>query len=829
MGEETLRQCTARSASLEAKLKELRVEEASSSKERTTAIARLEGLVRQRKDLTERLDLLAEEREKEQENASALFAQVQACDARLLKERLRQAELVKKRQDTELAVVAAKRAKQEAAGYAEKAKGEVLAAQSRLQSLENIAKRFEGFSRGVRDVMSRHKDPKAAGLLGIVADLIECPPHLQTAVAAALGDRIEAIIVDEPERAIEEAEFLQKEKGRTLFLPLEAKSPQNTSIQSLPPDAIANLAGAVGSSDRHVSEAIAALLDGAIAFSDLESALQAWRQGWDRGPLVTLQGEVIETQGLLRVGKGGTDGAAELLKRRREIRELETQLIMLREELKVKESRDAEAHRNLEHAEAEKEKSKREEEELLFTLKNTEADKKRADAEAQKTQSRVRLLGEERAKNISKLAELEGENVELEIARDEAALREEAARLALSKALRDSGEERSKMAIAQEQLSQARVRAAQEREKALAAAQALARQERTRQDLSSRAARATAQRDTAHERRLQIDLAVTNQAQDSDKLKAHFEAVKNKLVGAKEAAELARVQVSTSEGALAAARREETQTTQKRDQAQAKLREVELARQMTRESLLSRFRVTPEEILPEYQQLPNPSDQDHQRLQLLLRDIDTIGEVNLTAIDEFQKEGERFRFLESQKLDLEGALQALETAIQKLNRSSRELFQETFTAINENFGKLFRRLFRGGSAQLGLTDSDDPLEAGVEIFAQPPGKRMQGVGLMSGGEKALTAVALTFGIFLLRPSPFCVLDEVDAPLDEANVGRFADLIHDLQHATQFVMVTHNQRAMEIADTLYGVTMEEPGTSKLVSVRLKDTRNQPAAS
>ncbi len=176
------------------------------------------------------------------------------------------------------------------------------------------------------------------------------------------------------------------------------------------------------------------------------------------------------------------------------------------------------------------------------------------------------------------------------------------------------------------------------------------------------------------------------------------------------------------------------------------------------------------------------------------------------------------------------AVEQLEKAIQKINRTSRKLFRDTFGAINDKFQEVFPRLFRGGRARLSLTGEGDGdiLEAGVEIMAQPPGKKNSTVDQLSGGEKALTAVALIFSIFLIKPSPFCVLDEVDAPLDDANVDRYNEIVREMTDRSQFIVITHNKRTMEIADNLYGVTMQEPGVSRLVSVNINKIAEKVAA-
>ena len=199
--------------------------------------------------------------------------------------------------------------------------------------------------------------------------------------------------------------------------------------------------------------------------------------------------------------------------------------------------------------------------------------------------------------------------------------------------------------------------------------------------------------------------------------------------------------------------------------------------------------------------------------------IDKMGAVNMMAIDQFDDLESRHTFLITQRKDLVDSIAATGDAIKKIDKTTKERFKEAFTVINENFEQTFTTLFGGGRAGLVLLDESDQYESGIDIIAQPPGKRLQSVQLLSGGEKALTAMALMFAIFKYRPSPFCLLDEIDAPLDDANVSRFVEMLRGMLDRTQFILITHNRRTMEIANRLYGVTMEEPGVSKLISVQL----------
>jgi len=229
--------------------------------------------------------------------------------------------------------------------------------------------------------------------------------------------------------------------------------------------------------------------------------------------------------------------------------------------------------------------------------------------------------------------------------------------------------------------------------------------------------------------------------------------------------------------------------------------------------------VTLGEVLVDFHSGVPPGPAEKQRLAQLEELIEKIGDVNLGAIDEFAEVSERYDFLTGQRKDLTDALDDLTLAIDQIDETSRRLFGETFEAVNGHFTVLFPRLFRGGSAQLTLTDPDDLLGTGIEMHVRPPGKKVQNVTLLSGGEKAMCALALVFAVFRHKPSPFCLLDEVDAPLDDANIGRFNEVVREMAETSQIVLITHNKRTMEIADMLYGITMEESGVSKLVGVRM----------
>jgi chromosome segregation protein len=217
----------------------------------------------------------------------------------------------------------------------------------------------------------------------------------------------------------------------------------------------------------------------------------------------------------------------------------------------------------------------------------------------------------------------------------------------------------------------------------------------------------------------------------------------------------------------------------------------------------------------------DPAEAARQRIDYLRRNLDALGGVNMNAVEDLAGEEERFTFMTTQRKDVLDSIEATENALTEIKRRSRQRFREAFAEINRNFGAMFQELFGGGRGEMIMLDEEDVLESGIDIVAQPPGKRLQNVLLLSGGEKAMTAISLVLAIFKYKPSPFCLLDEVDAPLDEVNVGRFSDHIVEMSRTTQFLVITHSKRTMESARALYGVTMEEPGVSKLVSVRFAE--------
>jgi len=299
------------------------------------------------------------------------------------------------------------------------------------------------------------------------------------------------------------------------------------------------------------------------------------------------------------------------------------------------------------------------------------------------------------------------------------------------------------------------------------------------------------------------------------------------LAHARAEAEGLRAELGTREGSLRDMRAQVDRCKEELTRHEMALREQEMGLRHLYESVAEKFRgLNLLRVVGDHHMKPPPNEETRGRISELVTLLDRMGSVNLDAVREHEEAEKRFVFYSEQKADLDRALADLERAIGQMNRESKRLFGETFDIVNQRFQEVFPRMFRGGRASLKLTNADDLLETGIDILAQPPGKKLSSIELMSGGEKALTAVSLIFAIFQYKPSPFCILDEVDAPLDEANVARYNDMIRSMTDRSQFILITHIKRTMQLADVLYGVTMQESGVSRLVSVKMNAAAAKP---
>ncbi len=687
----------------------------------------------------------------------------------------------------------------------------------RLASLREIVATHSAFDEGVRALLQR---PQGLEVLGVVADCVETEKAHERAVEAFLGDRLQAVLVPDAASVLSGIEYLQgSEAGRGTFLPLaSARSEFDCAllrdVQRGEPKVRAILSDLYRVTGPHAPKIRAALPNG-MAFETLEDALEVHSRH-PAIPCVTLRGETI--RGAMVDGGRAVKG---LLAPRREIREVEERLADLEARISSTRAFEAEERRVADEASAAirglEDRIHAAEKELVairHDLGVAAEERARIERKASVLDTERRQAEEERGAAAVRLAEIEQALGTAEAERSERSER----LLGLASAVADA---RAAAERAQAGSSEARSRLAALRERVTAGGAETRRLERDREELLGRIeeSRRRAEGLRARQRELRAELAETERllaAALADRDRAASETAR-----AEDAVREIRSELDARELALKERRRD-------RETLREALSELEVRQARVGSDFDHLGRECAQAVgMGASEAAASLTDADQAsdlaaleaRVQELREKLERMGPVNVLAVEQAQELDERLTFLTAQRQDLVDSIAEMERAIKGIDKSSKERFREAFQVINHHFGEIFKQLFGGGTAGLSLLDEDDLLESGIDVMAQPPGKRLQSVLLLSGGEKALTAIALLFAIFQYKPSPFCILDEVDAPLDDANIGRFVRMLETLKEQTQFVLITHSRKTMEIADQLYGVTMEEPGVSKLVSVRL----------
>jgi len=733
-----------------------------------------------------------------------------------------------RRKSLEEALSAARSRRQALSGRIEGLRRKLHADQSRLQSLEQIKARFEWYAAGVREVLCLARDSGRNGVRGVVADILNAPAEYEAALEAALGERLQYVIVEDPGRGLEAVAHLRERRaGRSSFAPLELRP---AAPPVLPPR---DAPGAVGrlldlvEVARGYERFAERLLGDVFVVETLEHALRLWEQNGIQATLVTLDGASVSPQGVISGGAGGGDEAG-LLRKNREIRELRRSVERARAELSALEARAADLDREVSALGGELEGAREEGHRWEIRVVQVSRDLERLGERRERLAERCEGLAFEREELADAAERFARECERLETEREALAdrHRELEARV---EALEDEIEgAREGARVLEARVTRLRIQDAADRQRRAGLEERLHTLCGSLEALWRRAERLEAEAARCGREREERLREIAQLGGELERLRAELERAEARA--AESAAELDRLRAELAERERdeAGARRRAQACADAHTQAALAVREVEVEIA----GLEDRFRERGgADLAREAEQgLPEGFDPEaaEEELRRLEERIAGFGEVNLLATEQYEERRERFEFLEAQRADLEGSLRSLAQAIQRINRESRRRFAETFEQVSRAFEALYPRLFRGGEARLVLTDPDDLLATGVDIVARPPGKRPQHIGLLSGGEKALTAVALIFSVFQIRPSPFCILDEVDAPLDEANIGRFTDLLCEFSARSQFLVITHNRSTMEAADHLYGVTMAEPGVSKVVSVRLKHEAAAEAA-
>jgi chromosome segregation protein len=801
--------------------------------EAATRIARAEavllGFERRRGDAYQRLDRLRTERETLEMRVVELSEQTRELAARLEGLRTDKRSSVERKAELEKSLEQLRKDVRESEQRTEEARTELSDKRSRLRSLEQIHQRFEGVGTGVRTLMQKAQSDASLGVLGLLADRLDCPSELTQALAGALGERLQYVVVEDfaaGARAV--LALREQKKGRATVVPRHPRARSRDDAQ-LPPGE--GVVGCLADLVRYAGEdatLVRNLLGDVFVVADLDVARRLYEEGNFEGTLVTRQGEVVGADGRL-TGGSGEDAGAHMLEVKREIRELHPVVQQLEADMQACQARVGELRANVARQQAELDGARSEGHDAELSIVRTEKDLKRAEEELARGRDRVEQLAMETDDLSASLAEANHEETE---ARGEIASARDAklgAEGDLESFEQVSAERRQEVDAQNAVVTEIRVRAAEARQRVQSDRMALDRVDRGLADLTTRHVRVESEL---------VD-NVEKQGQTAGQIVLDREALAENVHQAKDASEqlaVARAQYDAKKvdlGGREASIKELRTKIDAASQHSSKLalreRELSLAIDHLVMQLQDRHRLDVRLVLCDFHARELPDGAVTERVTELDRLLERMGPINLTAIEEYEEQSKRYEYLVAQRTDLETALAQLETAIKQMNRESKKLFRDTFDSVAARFTQIFPKLFGGGTAELKLTNPDDMLETGVEIIAQPPGKRIGSMELMSGGEKALTAVSLIFALFQHKPSPFCLLDEVDAPLDEANIGRFAEAVRAMTSHSQFIVITHSKRTMEVADVLYGVTMERPGISTTVSVELRQGSQKRAHS
>ncbi|MBW1979883.1 MAG: chromosome segregation protein SMC [Deltaproteobacteria bacterium] len=690
--------------------------------------------------------------------------------------------------------------------------------QSRLAVLTEMQRTHGWFSDAVKTILqAKEKNEIDCDLQGIVAEMIEVDSQHRQAVEAVLGDRLQAMVVASPGDACRAMDLLKdKAVGRGHFLPssfvTDTVPPPVTSSED--PVPLVELVR-----PRPGYEDIVHHLLGRVLFCpDLENALQWWQANPHTCTLVTADGDLLDRDGTL--AGGSEDRQLSILLKQDEVRNLQRQveetgrlLEKSRSELAALEERMLQTRRARQEAESER---KHLEERLL----HQENDLYRVVADLEKIEEYFTMVQVEQEHDAEERSRLQEKLLELQETAAEMEQRQKEVEQQISQSLQERRQLEQTVESLREKVTCQQVALGKLVEKREAARTSHLRLQEYYAETEMRSSQLQQELDSC---KRQLASLAQQKVDTEQRLKlAHEKYLEQKALLQQEEhywqqAESRSLELEQQKRELLAQERNQQKELQELRQ---QITELNLKVQYLLHEIQERYRIDLSKETSANISAPLDIDKIASKIIRLRNRVARIGEVNLTAIQEYEEQKKRLDFLSSQRDDLQQSLQALKKAISRINRTTRNRFLGTIEAVNSKLAEVFPLLFNGGTGRLQLLDEQDPLESGVEILVHPPGKRLTTMSLLSGGEKALAAVALLFSLYMIRPSPFCIMDEVDAPLDEANIDRFNQLVTRISRDSQIIMVTHNKRTMEICDVLLGVTMEEPGISKIISVNFK---------
>lgn len=701
---------------------------------------------------------------------------------------------------------------------------------SRLYGLENLAANFEGFEEGVKQVMlwskaksvQLHADGQADEYFKPVSEVIEVPAEYEIAMEAALGSKLQMLLSQRSEAAIEAVDHLKEQNsGRSSFYSndgLYAKSLQgNPTGQTGVIDLLKNI---VLSSDAYSSK-VSEILDGVAVVDSIRTALKLRPEykGWT---FVTPDGDTLSADGVLT---GGSKDSAEsgVLKRRREIKELSDKknewagkLALAHAALKKIEGQLANVVADFEGAQKRRLDQEIKVAELRKDFERAEMEFNQAQNAVERQEKEARRLGEQIEQFAQKINDLETKLVEVRASQAELDT-------SVSELMAEYTAMKDGFDIQQAEVMDLQVRAASRAQEYTGVVRQLEMVQKQVGDLELQLSRMSEEAEGYNSQMTDGQYALEQAKIDFERMLSEVETRKLEVSRVKNQFELETAHIRDLEDKTISLQRERNDRLAKMNDAQLRLEQAKMKEQYLIDQVREKYLLILPDVVAKYADREGDPVAADAELKELRDKLAKIGEVNLSAITEFSETQERYAFLTQQHNDLTEAKDQLRKVIDRINKICAKRFKETFDLVNDRFQKVFPVLFGGGEAMLQLIEDVEKGEMGIEIIAKPPGKKMQNVTLMSGGEKALTAVALVFSIFLVKPSPYCLLDEVDAPLDDANVFRFNDLVKEMAKRSQIIVVTHNKHTMEVAQKLYGVTMQERGVSTMVSVSLADIR------
>ncbi len=691
---------------------------------------------------------------------------------------------------------------------------------SRLSTLTELQENHEGFYQGVRAVLNAVRQKHLSGHYRAVVDLLTVPEPYRVAIEVALGGSLQDVVTETEAEAKAGIEWLKRSRaGRATFLPLPLLRPgqrfEGRNLRDL--DGVEGVASDLIEFAPEYAPVAQLLLGRVLVVTDMDAGIAASRRlnGWSK--IVTLEGELLTPGGALTGGSLQGRGA-HLVGRKGEMDDLKAKLPATRAEVERRTARLDELVKGLQELEAERNRLTREESALQAQVAASDS----AIAAAERECARME---QERANRAAAQETLAVQIAGLEADRDRltallaTGLEENSSADDALASLNDE----TRALIARRDACRARavsleVEVSRLREKREGLTRTLATDRAALLTLEQQQGQKLAQRSGVTHEGAEAEAERERLVVQGETARGHLAKVEQEFVLWRERRQARLAESFANNNAIKEATERRTNITRNLHETELRLARLEVQLSQCTERLRDEYNMTREEALA------RPDDiavDKHTAIEVgrLRRELRGMGQVNTGAVAEYERLTERFDFLTAQRSDLDRGRESLLTTIAEIDESTRGVFMETFDAVRVEFDRLFTRLFEGGNTKLILTNPDDLLETGIEVIAQPPGKKPQSLSLLSGGERALTATALLFAFLAVKPSPFVLLDEVDAPLDGVNVEKYTRLVLEFSERSQFLLITHNPTTMEAAPTWYGVTMKEPGVSSVLSYRV----------